>query len=608
MGQNIAKIPKAFRRFGELKVREKQNKMKDGRALSPLFSFLSLSYSYSLSRSYSYTLSLSSPVLSLAHLTRLSLSLSSLSYPAPFPSSHVLSLSVSLFQVMNLSGNGIEEIPKEVFRNTPLLEQLILQENKLTELPRSITYLRRLNVLRVANNALTSLPREIGRLKALTELLANNNKIEELPDTICDLQFLSFITITSNGLKRLPSRVYRMGALVKLYASKNCLETLPEDFGRLPKLEELRLASNRLRCLPIGFGAACGEEEEKRGEKEKAGKKERKGAKGSIREGVEEKEKEEAEKGEKKEAKGKTEVDGKKEKDREGKKDEFEEATKQIDKGTRIEGETGIQIASPMAKSPSAFRSRLQAVIGLLSGKKLKGREKRIGESQGVDGERDNEEGSKDHRGNPSGYFFPLTFQEDGKGEEGERRVRSVESRRFAMLANAISIKRKRLVQRYHSQRDGLLTDGGSLDGNTTSIRQHGGKHVGGVYERDENGPGTVQFFDESAHFGVVIEEGRDRKGGMEEGEGEIESEIYDGIGEGGEEEEDDDDDDDEGYGESESEGENDERRGGVKRRSPSPPYVFSTAFLVGLFWCSHSFLPVFPSCFCSLSLSIFLS
>ena len=157
---------------------------------------------------------------------------------------------------MNLAGNNIEEIPEEVFKETPLLEQLVLQENKLTTLPKSITYLRRLNILRISNNKLSTLPFEIGRMKALTELFMENNKLEKLPDGICDLFCLAVFMITSNELKEIPGRFHKLKGLKKFYASKNQLARLPENFGELPNLEELRLANNKIVALPNNLGSS----------------------------------------------------------------------------------------------------------------------------------------------------------------------------------------------------------------------------------------------------------------------------------------------------------------------------------------------------------------
>lgn len=90
-------------------------------------------------------------------------------------------------ETLNLSGLGLEEIPKEVFEMTNL-SVLYLNSNKLKTLPDELFSLTRLMILGINSNEITSIPPSIGNLKGLDELYAANNKIQSLPKEIGKLR------------------------------------------------------------------------------------------------------------------------------------------------------------------------------------------------------------------------------------------------------------------------------------------------------------------------------------------------------------------------------------------------------------------------------------
>eukprot|EP00948_MAST-09A_sp_MAST-9A-sp1_P002177 g2177.t1 len=166
-------------------------------------------------------------------------------------------------RIMKLSGNQIQSIPEEIFRHTPLLEELSLQENEIRALPLSITYLRKLRCLRLSNNKLKALPKHIGRLTNMSQLIVNDNMIEDLPQSFCAMKKIELLILTHNRLRTLPGEINHLGNLTRLHASKNRIEILPDSMGLLENLQELHLANNCLSTLPVSFGADMLEDDDK---------------------------------------------------------------------------------------------------------------------------------------------------------------------------------------------------------------------------------------------------------------------------------------------------------------------------------------------------------
>lgn len=165
---------------------------------------------------------------------------------------------------LNLSRQGLTEIPSEVFENKQLkvlklfgnnfdtlssriaelenLEELYIGNNHLTSLPPEIGKLKKLKILSVQYNDLTSLPREIGEMQSLEQLWLNQNKLESLPSEIGLLKNLVTLQVEFNALIQIPSEIGNCEALKFIYLRRNNLTGLPEEFGNLHNLKEIYLS------------------------------------------------------------------------------------------------------------------------------------------------------------------------------------------------------------------------------------------------------------------------------------------------------------------------------------------------------------------------------
>ena len=136
----------------------------------------------------------------------------------------------------------LTELPKEIGR-LKKLEYLSLGTNKLTKLPSSIGNLTNLRVLDLGFNSLESLPPQIGNLKNLEDLRLNNNNLTKLPPQIGNLTKLLTLDLRYNDLKSLPPQIGLCDNLQYLHLTGNKLKTLPKEIAKI-NFERINVTNN----------------------------------------------------------------------------------------------------------------------------------------------------------------------------------------------------------------------------------------------------------------------------------------------------------------------------------------------------------------------------
>ena len=155
---------------------------------------------------------------------------------------------------LDLTYTKLKTLPDDIFEKFTALEELILNDNKLTTLPSSINGLKNLKILSISQNKFKTLPISIGELNNLKQVRAIDNELESLPETIKHLTKLEQLDISGNKLKTLPSGIEELKGLEELYIDKNALESLPESITNLVNLKNLSASNNGLQDLPATIG------------------------------------------------------------------------------------------------------------------------------------------------------------------------------------------------------------------------------------------------------------------------------------------------------------------------------------------------------------------
>lgn len=104
--------------------------------------------------------------------------------------------SCSQLEMVAFRGNGMISIPEDAL--PPRLRWLILTDNRLVALPRSIGKCVRLQKCMLAGNQLESLPEEMQHCKKLGLLRLSSNEVASLPDWLFELPELAFLSFAGN--------------------------------------------------------------------------------------------------------------------------------------------------------------------------------------------------------------------------------------------------------------------------------------------------------------------------------------------------------------------------------------------------------------------------
>jgi len=100
---------------------------------------------------------------------------------------------------LDLSNQGLKELPKYVLTMTNL-EELNLSGNNLTgALPAEVRQLKNLKILDMSNNQMTGIPAEVGQLSNLLVLNLANNQFTGLPNELANLKKLQTLNLSGNA-------------------------------------------------------------------------------------------------------------------------------------------------------------------------------------------------------------------------------------------------------------------------------------------------------------------------------------------------------------------------------------------------------------------------
>jgi hypothetical protein len=144
---------------------------------------------------------------------------------------------------------GLTQFPEEILDLAETLEILDLSGNALSTLPDDFTRLHRLRVLFMSNNRFERMPEVLGRCPNLSMLGFRANGMRELPAESLPSK-LRWLILTDNALESLPAELGKRPALQKLMVAGNRLTTLPKELSACHNLQLLRIAANRFEVLP----------------------------------------------------------------------------------------------------------------------------------------------------------------------------------------------------------------------------------------------------------------------------------------------------------------------------------------------------------------------
>jgi hypothetical protein len=131
-------------------------------------------------------------------------------------------------KVIFLSNNDFEEVP-EVLADCPNLSMVGFKSNKIRVLGKNVLPLGT-RWLILTDNKLAELPRSIGQLQGLQKLMLAGNQLRSLPDEMAACQNLELIRLAANRLESLPNWLLTLPRLSWLAYAGNpaCMTNLPQ--------------------------------------------------------------------------------------------------------------------------------------------------------------------------------------------------------------------------------------------------------------------------------------------------------------------------------------------------------------------------------------------
>lgn len=150
--------------------------------------------------------------------------------------------SLGALEVLTLTNGGLKKVPAALWKLSSL-KRLDLPE-ELTVLPAGIAKLENLEELHLGPQALTSIAKELPKLKL--KRLSVWGRSKTLPDEITYVTTLETLRICHLGLEKLPPKFHQLSKLASLDVEGNKLKVLAATVKALPKLKELMFGDNPL--------------------------------------------------------------------------------------------------------------------------------------------------------------------------------------------------------------------------------------------------------------------------------------------------------------------------------------------------------------------------
>jgi len=120
----------------------------------------------------------------------------------------------------------------------------------LKTLPESVNAMKKLQILNVGNNAITSLP-VFGSLKALKTVYIFNNQLTTLTGVFPNSTVLEFVSANNNALADLPPEFAKFKKLKNFNFDNNNVTSLPEEYVNFTSLSGVGMANNLLDCTEV---------------------------------------------------------------------------------------------------------------------------------------------------------------------------------------------------------------------------------------------------------------------------------------------------------------------------------------------------------------------
>ncbi|WP_405296128.1 leucine-rich repeat-containing protein kinase family protein [Algibacter sp. Ld11] len=145
-------------------------------------------------------------------------------------------------EVLDLSDNKLSELPEDIYK-LKHLRIIFFARNNFKEFPSALAKCPSLNMIGFKSNQIKTVP-EYAFPPLLNWLILTDNKIEKLPKSIGDSVLLQKCALAGNLIEELPIEMKACLNLELIRFSANQLKSIPEWFFELPKLSWVAFGGN----------------------------------------------------------------------------------------------------------------------------------------------------------------------------------------------------------------------------------------------------------------------------------------------------------------------------------------------------------------------------
>lgn len=153
---------------------------------------------------------------------------------------------------LNLSKNPLVDIPQDFVTDCQLLRELRLTNVAMKRIPRAVRQIKSLQWLDISCNRIMELEHAgLEQIPGLRQIFVQNNRLTNLPRTFVHMSSLKFLNISNNKFDEIPPVICDMPYLVDLDVSFNSISILPPGIGKLIGLERLIIVGNQIQTFPL---------------------------------------------------------------------------------------------------------------------------------------------------------------------------------------------------------------------------------------------------------------------------------------------------------------------------------------------------------------------
>lgn len=144
---------------------------------------------------------------------------------------------------------GLTEFPNEILDLADTLEILDLTGNRLSELPKEFSELKKLKIAFFSENNFIEWPKVLGECNQLSMVSFKSNRIAFIPENSFP-PLLRWLILTNNRITSLPLSIGKCVYLQKVMFAGNLLTELPIEMAACRKIELLRISANKFQQIP----------------------------------------------------------------------------------------------------------------------------------------------------------------------------------------------------------------------------------------------------------------------------------------------------------------------------------------------------------------------